>query len=103
MGAVINEALRLSYGVTARTPRIAPHETLSYHGRFQGSPVSYTIPPGTPMGMSSGINHHNEDVYPDSYTFRPERWLEADACRRRQMENSLTSFGKGSRVCLGMQ
>ncbi|KAK7931818.1 Cyrochrome P450 monooxygenase [Apiospora marii] len=103
LGAVVNEALRLSYSVTARTPRIAPYETLSYRGQFQGRPVNYKIPAGTPMGMSSGINHHNEDVYPNSYAFRPERWLEASADQRRQMESSLTSFGKGSRICLGMQ
>jgi hypothetical protein len=36
--AVINEALRLSYGAVIRLPRIAPTETLKYK--------DYAIPPG---------------------------------------------------------
>ncbi|KAL1866898.1 hypothetical protein Daus18300_006601 [Diaporthe australafricana] len=103
LNAVISEGLRLSYGVTARTPRIAPAETLTYRGHFEGRDVEYTIPPGTPMGMSNALNHHDEDVFPDSHRFLPERWLGVGESQRRRMESNLTSFSKGSRQCLGMK
>lgn len=103
LSAVIAEALRLSYGVSPRSPRIAPNERLVYRGRFQGREIVYDIPPGTPVGMSNAINHHNEEVFPASHTFRVERWLEADEAQRRRMETSLTSFSRGSRSCVGIK
>lgn len=103
LSAVISEGLRLSYGVAPRTPRIAPSENLVYHGQFNGREIQYVIPSGTPMGMSNAINHHNEDVFPDSSTFIPERWLDLEEAERRRMESSLTSFGRGSRHCIGMK
>ncbi|KAJ5219745.1 hypothetical protein N7468_008949 [Penicillium chermesinum] len=75
LNAVIMEGLRHSYGVAPRSPRIAPDETLTYRGQFKGHNIVYTIPPGTPMGMSSAITNHNEDVFPEPYEFIPERWL----------------------------
>ncbi|PYH42563.1 cytochrome P450 [Aspergillus saccharolyticus JOP 1030-1] len=102
LGAVIAEALRLAYGVSPRSPRIAPTERLLYRGQFQGRKIVYDIPPGTPVGMSNAINHHNEDVFPDSHSFRVERWLEADEAQRRRLETSMTSFSRGSRSCVGM-
>jgi cytochrome P450 len=103
LNAVVTEALRLSYGVSARLPRIATNENLLYRGEFQGREVEYAIPPGTPMGMSNAINHHNEEVFPDSHKFRPERWLDIEESEKHRMENSLTSFSRGSRQCLGMK
>ncbi|KAJ5578592.1 uncharacterized protein N7459_007556 [Penicillium hispanicum] len=102
LNAVISEGLRLSYGVTARIPRIATNENLVYRGQFKGQEVEYVIPSGTPMGMSNAINHHNEDVFPDSEKYIPERWLDLEESQRRRMENSLTSFSKGSRQCPGI-
>ncbi|KAI9648460.1 hypothetical protein NHQ30_003094 [Ciborinia camelliae] len=103
LSAIITESLRLSYGVTARTPRIAPNENLIYRGQFHGRKIQFVIPSGTPMGMSTVINHHNEDVFPDSDKFMPERWLGLDEAQRRRMESNLTSFSKGSRQCLAMR
>ncbi|KAF7858483.1 hypothetical protein EAF04_009083 [Stromatinia cepivora] len=102
LNATITEALRLSYGVTARAPRIAPDENLIYRGQFHGRKIQFIIPSGTPMGMSNVINHHNEDVFPDSDKFMPERWLGLDEAQRRRMESNLTSFSRGSRQCLAM-
>ncbi|PYI13626.1 cytochrome P450 [Aspergillus violaceofuscus CBS 115571] len=88
--------------VSQRLPRIAPDEHLTYRGEFKDRELTYVIPPGTPMGMSSVINHHNESVFPDSHPFRPERWLEADETQCRRMETCLIPFSKGSHQCLGM-
>ncbi|KAL4814455.1 cytochrome P450 [Aspergillus spinulosporus] len=100
--AVIHEGLRLSYGVSQRISRIAPTETLVYRGEYNGRRIEYSIPPGTTMGMSNTINHHNEDVFPDSDAFIPERWIDVDDVQRRLMESCLTPFSKGSRQCLGI-
>ncbi|KAK2768340.1 hypothetical protein FQN54_000194 [Arachnomyces sp. PD_36] len=90
--SVILEALRLNYGVSTRLQRISPNEALQFQ--------DYTIPPGTPVGMTSVLMHHNESIFPDSYSFVPERWL--DASERKRLEKYMVSFSKGSRQCVGM-
>ena len=43
------------------------------------------------------LTHHREDLYPDSQTFKPERFLE------RQFSGSeYIPFGGGNRRCIGM-
>jgi cytochrome P450 len=103
LSAVLLEAIRLSYGVATRVPRIAPDETLIYEGKFGDQPVQHTIPPGTAIGMSSVIMHANQDIFPDPDEFRPERWLTDDGTRCKELEGYLFSFGKGTRQCLGMK
>lgn len=103
LGAVIQEGLRLSYGVSARTARIAP-EDLVYRGEFRKKPVELVLPRGYPIGMSTVITHHDEAIFPDSHAFVPERWLEEGGTRRRRdMDRAFLAFGRGSRVCLGMR
>lgn len=109
LGAVIQEGLRLSYGVSARTSRVPTEENLIYQGEWtpKGSkgPVSvgYVIPKGYAIGMSSSISHHDESVWPDSYSFIPERWLDENMERKKELERCMLSFSKGSRACLGMK
>jgi len=103
LSAVLLEAIRLSYGVATRLPRIAPDETLIYEGRFGDKPVQHVIPPGTAIGMSSVIMHANQDIFPDPDEFRPERWLIDNKTRCKELEGYLFSFGKGTRQCLGMK
>lgn len=48
LGAVITEGLRLSYGISGRTPRIAEQEHLVYRNRLKGQRgVEVVIPSGT--------------------------------------------------------
>ncbi|KAF2036389.1 putative cytochrome P450 [Setomelanomma holmii] len=102
LNAVVAEGLRLSYGVSSRTPRV-PHEDLVYRGEVKGrGKVEHVIPKGTAIGMSAAIMHHNEDVFPNSDTFIPERWLDEQGLRRPNMDMGLLSFSKGSRQCLGI-
>ncbi|KAK6224078.1 hypothetical protein LQW54_000225 [Pestalotiopsis sp. IQ-011] len=97
--AVIPEAIRLSYGIAARLPRVAPDEDLVYKGRDK----TYVIPRGTAIGMSTVITHHNEDIFPDSHRFLPDRWLDEKGQRRTDREKYMLSFSRGSRVCVVMQ
>ncbi|MCJ1311414.1 hypothetical protein MMC25_005085 [Agyrium rufum] len=93
--AVIQEALRLSYGVSSRLQRISPSKSL--HFKDKSSDKLWTIPPGTPVGMTSVLIHHDESIFPDSHEFQPERWLE-----NPRLDHYLVSFSKGSRQCLGI-
>lgn len=103
LGAVLQEGLRLSYGVSARTARVPTEENLVYRGEFNKKPIEYVIPRGYAVGMSSAITHHDETVFPDSYQFAPERWLDENNQRRKDVERGMLSFSKGSRSCLGMK
>ncbi|KAK8875095.1 trichodiene oxygenase [Apiospora arundinis] len=113
LGAVIQEGLRLSYGVSARTARVATHEDLVYRGEWTPPPhgrekpvvqrLEYVIPRGYAVGMSSAISHHDEGVWPDSHAFAPERWLDDRMQRRKELERCQMAFSKGSRACIGMQ
>lgn len=102
LNGVIMEGLRLSYGVSARSPRIPVDEDLVYRGEDGGQTYEYVIPRGWAIGMSSALLHHNERVFPQNEEFIPERWVEDDGSRKRELEKYLLSFSRGSRACLGM-
>jgi cytochrome P450 len=103
LGAVIQEGLRLSYGVSSRTARVPTEENLLYRGEWNKRPLEYVIPKGYAIGMSAYVTHHNERSFPDSYAFAPERWLDENSQRRKEAERSMLAFSKGSRSCLGMK
>ena len=56
----------------------------------------YTVPAGTPVIMSILLVHHREDLYPDPFAYRPERWL-----GRKPGTYEWIPFGGGTRRCLG--
>jgi cytochrome P450 len=56
----------------------------------------YGVEPGTAIAMSILLVHHREDVYPDPFSFRPERWL-----GRKPGTYDWIPFGGGIRRCLG--
>lgn len=101
LSAVILEGLRLSYGVSGRTAREPTQEDLTYRGDFNKKPVELVLPRGYAIGMSAAITHHDESVFPDSHSFIPERWLDDNHQRRKDLERGLLAFSKGSRACLG--
>lgn len=103
LGAVIQEGLRLSYGVSARTARVPTEENLVFKGEWNKRPIEYIIPQGYAIGMSSAVTHHDEKAFPNSYEFIPERWLDENNNRRKDVERSMLAFSKGSRSCLGMK
>jgi cytochrome P450 family 135 len=56
----------------------------------------YAVPADTPVTMSILLIHHREDVYPDPFAFRPERWL-----GHKPGTYDWIPFGGGIRRCLG--
>ena len=111
LNATVTEALRCSYGVASRLGRILPEEPiyLTSNVRTPGydqnmnRTVSYVVPPGYPVSMSSVLVHTNPDIFPNPYDFKPERWLDEDGKRVRGLDKYLLSFSKGTRQCLGLK
>jgi cytochrome P450 len=109
LGAVIFEGLRLSYGLATRTSRIATEENLVYRGEWtppghsKPAEVHYIIPKGSAIGMSAVLTHHDETVFPESHSFRPERWLDDSNQHRKDLHRALLAFSKGSRGCIGIK
>jgi cytochrome P450 len=56
----------------------------------------YVLPRRTPVAVSIVALHHREDVYPDPFSFRPERFIE-----RKPGTYTWVPFGGGIRRCLG--
>ena len=56
----------------------------------------YAVPAGTPVSTSILLVHHREDLYPEPYAFRPERWH-----GHRPGTYEWLPFGGGTRRCLG--
>ena len=93
--AVVQETIRLSYGVCTRLQRVSPEKPMTFTETRGGK--QWSIPPGTPVSMTSTLIHHEESIYPDSKSFIPERWIE-----NPRLDRYLVSFSKGSRQCIGI-
>lgn len=92
LNGVVNEALRLAPSVPSGLPR----EVLPGGLRVD----DLTIAAGTIVGVSAYSVHHNEDYFPDSFAFRPERWIgstENVSLARR----ALCTFSAGRFDCIG--
>ncbi|KAK1485983.1 cytochrome P450 [Colletotrichum tamarilloi] len=95
LNAVVQESLRLAFGITQRLSRISPDGPITYG--------SYVIPPNVPFSMTSYIQHRDPKIYPEPDVFRPERWLENQkTASGKPLSRYLVPFGKGPRMCLGM-
>ncbi|PWY70871.1 putative cytochrome P450 [Aspergillus sclerotioniger CBS 115572] len=92
MSAVIQEGIRLQFGITTRSPRIS-HTALQYK--------DWIIPAGTPVSTLTWFVHTDETLFPRPFEFDPDRWIRA-AQGGTRLDKYLTSFGKGSRRCLGI-
>jgi cytochrome P450 len=89
-------AIRLSYGTVQRSPRVSHHAPFIYG--------TWTIPPGVPVSMDTSSLHHNERTFPDSYAYKPERWLgnPKGPDGKKFLSRYMTAFGRGTRICIGM-
>lgn len=85
--AVCNETLRIYPVVLFTFGRILkqPFDFMGYH-----------LEPGVMLGPCIYLLHHNPDLYPESKSFRPERFLE-----RQFSPYEFIPFGGSNRRCLG--
>lgn len=99
--AVVREGLRLGMANPARLTRTVPQEKTDL------VVSGYHLPPGTKVGAAAYVLHNNPKIYPQPFTFQPERWLPtaedtpSSAQARRVRERDMFPFGLGSRACLG--
>jgi len=95
LSACIKEAVRLSYSTTSRNARLFP------------KPVQYgtwVIPAKTPISMTIPFLNHDEEIFPDSTSFIPERWLDSPRAKNESsLDRYFVGFGKGARSCLGIK
>lgn len=62
------------------------------------------LPPGIDVGVNPYAVHHNEDLYPDSYTYKPERWIVSEDNPKETVERgrlAFSPFSLGTRACAG--
>lgn len=88
-------------GVSHRSARIARDEDLVYSTPDQQE--QWVIPRGTPIGMTSMINHYDSVLFPRPEEYFPERWLLENGQPNYALEKNLIAFGRGSRNCIGLQ
>lgn len=91
LSAVITEGIRLSGGVTTRTPRVSTTESLVYG--------DYVIPAGTPISQTAYFVLMDSIVFPSPNKFQPSRWL---GPQKQSQKKYMIAFGRGTRNCLGM-
>ncbi len=84
--AVINEGMRSRPVIPAIGRRVTVPWRLG----------PYAVEAGTPISMSILLLHHREDLYPDPFSFRPERFLGV-----KPGTYEWIPFGGGTRRCLG--
>ncbi|KAI7289252.1 hypothetical protein KC352_g3855, partial [Hortaea werneckii] len=93
----VKEGIRFSYGISGRLPRVL-HEPVQYR--------EYTIPAGTAIAMSIRDVNFDEAIYDEPRKFKPERWAAvngpATAADGSSLESHFVTFGKGPRMCLGI-
>jgi cytochrome P450 len=65
-----------------------------------------SICPGIEVGVPTYAIHHNEECYPDSFQYLPERWIAADDSEKEKVkvektQRAFTGFSIGPRACIG--
>ncbi|KAK4247369.1 cytochrome P450 [Corynascus novoguineensis] len=92
--AVINEAMRVHPATGFILERLVPRGGVTLHGVY--------LPEGTVVGVNAWVLHRNKDVFgEDVHSFRPERWIEGDEAKIKEMKRNLFTFGYGPRSCIG--
>ncbi|KAI1308108.1 cytochrome P450 [Xylaria venustula] len=63
----------------------------------------HAIPPGVQVGVNPYVLHHNEEIFTDSFEFRPERWDDSSMSREQitLMNAAFQPFSTGARSCAG--
>jgi len=87
LDATINEVLRLRPVLPNAEPRLVKQEVTI---------GGWTYPPGVVLIASAALVHHDPEIYPEPYAFRPERFLDT-----KPGTYTWIPFGGGRRRCIG--
>ncbi|KAK3312504.1 cytochrome P450 [Apodospora peruviana] len=93
--AVVKETLRLYPPITGHNYKLVPAGGATILGHF--------LPAGTQIGLNHVQMLRNKKVFgADAEIFRPERWVEADGTRFKEMSANVDLvFSHGKYYCLG--
>lgn len=102
--AVLKETMRVHAAIPGAEPRVCDKP---YDVNINGKPV--TIPAGTEISCQPYLMHRVPLVFPQPDEWIPERWLQLEEesfeeyeARLREMNKYMFAFGRGIRMCLGM-
>ena len=86
-------------GVCAETLRLYPISIVAFPRITKATIeiMGYEYPPETQLIPCIYLIHHNEDLYPQSKKFKPERFIE-----KQYSSYEYLPFGGGNRRCIGM-
>ncbi|KAL1982523.1 hypothetical protein VTN96DRAFT_1248 [Rasamsonia emersonii] len=97
LSAVIKESMRLHPSISYQLPRVVPSSGV------QIGP--YYMRPGTICSISATSMNRSKEIFgDDADEWKPERWIasnEEEKERISTMNSLLTTFGMGSRSCVG--
>lgn len=104
LDAVLKETMRVHAAIPGSEPRVCDKP---YEVNINGKRV--VIPAGTEISCQPYSMHRVELVFPQPDEWIPERWLQGDnenyeeyTARTLHMNKYMFPFGKGIRMCLGM-
>jgi len=100
LSGIIHESHRLTFGLTGRNARVCPDENIIYTDN--PNKVSYSLPRGTSLSASTLVIHTDETIFPDPWTFDPDRWTLKDEALLTRRRKAMLGFGRGPRICIGM-
>ncbi|KAK4499233.1 hypothetical protein PRZ48_009746 [Zasmidium cellare] len=89
--ACLHETTRIAHGVAGRLVRISPDKDLFCN--------NVRTPKGSTFSVSHYIQHTNPKIFPEPFAFKPDRFLGE---KSGEAFRYLVAFGKGPRMCLGM-
>ena len=97
LAAVIKESMRLTPSFVYQMPRCTPEKGIDIG--------PHHLPRGYYAGVSPCAMNRSKEIFgDDADDFVPERWLPSSSNSEesiREMSRLLTTYGMGSRVCLG--
>jgi len=103
LNACIEETLRLAPAVASQLPREVMKGGIVIDGEY--------IPEGIVIGVPSYVVHHTKEAFPESWSFRPERWIagskygDAGVVVSKEdisvAREAMCPFSLGSRGCIG--
>ena len=89
--ACVDETMRLCPPKASSLPREVLRGGITIDG--------VQVPKGMTVGTSIYALHHDPDIYPDPFSYNPDRWLVRPQDRR--MQAAFCPFLKGPRMCPG--
>lgn len=88
--ACLDESMRIFPPTSHGLPRETPPEGLEILGQW--------VPGNTSVSMSAYVAHHDEQAFPNSKQFIPERWLGEEG---KALQPYFVAFSAGARSCIG--